>query len=205
MTERGIIFGADDVRAIEAGTKTMFRRAMRPQPEIRDIGGRFVYGMLSSGSEEFMCKQPWNFCYRCPRPGDRIYVRETWAGRMDIDGNAEPERARHYVRHRAGSQFDPADEMNWHEWGRGWRSPATMPRWAARIWLVVTAVRAEPLQNISIDDLIAEGWPATHSVDEDASQAYEWFADKWDATAKPGQKWDDNPWVWVTTFGKVLA
>jgi hypothetical protein len=215
MTERGVIFGADDVRRIQDGTKSMFRRAITPQPVPRYrsrqacaiaesitqgvIDGQKAYDnlpdmVLTDPRHGGLIKQSF-------APGDRIYVRETWYETADDWVVYRADGEMREVRHgQFTGKHDAAIITSPCQWP--WRSPATMPKWAARIWLVVTAVRAEPLQNISIDDLIAEGFPATHSVDADASQAYEWFADTWDANAKSGSTWDDNPWVWVTTAEK---
>ena len=81
-----------------------------------------------------------------------------------------------------------------------------MPAWAAREWARIAEVWPERLQNISIDDIVAEGaWNPAHSVDEDCSQAYEAFSDLWDSINgdKPGFAWDDDPWVWVYTLERV--
>ena len=93
-----------------------------------------------------------------------------------------------------------------------------MPKWAARIWLEITGVRVERLQDISEKDAIAEGIERTedffgcpcwrdYSEPEglDASVCPDdpigSFQTLWESI---GGDWDANPWVWVVDF-KVLS
>jgi hypothetical protein len=78
-----------------------------------------------------------------------------------------------------------------------------MPRWASRLVLQILDVRVQHLQDISIDDILAEGIPPL-ACDQDASELYEAWADLWDdSNAKRGYSWDSNPWVWVIEFEKL--
>jgi len=83
-----------------------------------------------------------------------------------------------------------------------------MPRWASRITLEITAVRAERLQNISAKDAVAEGVIIEGSGMMDAcdiaSQAKDKYRDLWDSiNAKRGFSWDSNPFVWVIEFKRI--
>lgn len=143
--------------------------------------------------------------------GDRLWVREVWA-------NSEPPDPSVKVHYQA----------DWpeHEHGPRWRSPRFMPKWAARLWLAVTALRFERLQDISLEDCYAEGvqipvtedhhalieltskYPASRYLrhlkgklftEEELTRAY--FASGWDErNAKRGFGWEKNPWVLVATF-----
>lgn len=85
-----------------------------------------------------------------------------------------------------------------------------MPRWASRITLEITHTRVERLQDITCEDVMAEGSPVPlreHSNPELGIQcvsAKEWFAEEWDKlNAKRGYSWASNPWVFVITFQKL--
>ena len=97
-----------------------------------------------------------------------------------------------------------------------------MPKKAARIWLKMTDVRVERLQDISVPDMIKEGVRAfgcepclelnercKPQTSEDGfcgaeDQAEDMFSDLWDSTTKKFDLakygWDANPWVWVIEF-----
>jgi hypothetical protein len=73
-----------------------------------------------------------------------------------------------------------------------WNSPFFMPKWAARLWLEVTDVKVERLQEISVPDAKAEGvWSVSA------------LADLWDSINGKKYPWKSNPWVWAYTFKKV--
>lgn len=86
-----------------------------------------------------------------------------------------------------------------------------MPKEAARIWLKVTNVRVEQLQDITEDGAEAEGVIDNrgfiHSPENEYDRIYtarEHFIEIWDRTIKKSDLdsygWDANPWVWVIEF-----
>lgn len=79
-----------------------------------------------------------------------------------------------------------------------WHPSIHMPKEAARIWLKVTSVRAERLQDITEDGAEAEG-----AIDR-IYTAREHFIEIWDRTIKKSDLdiygWYANPWVWVIEF-----
>lgn len=83
-----------------------------------------------------------------------------------------------------------------------WRPSIFMPRWASRITLEITDIRAERLQDITEEDAEREGvsdeWPILPVYDT----AKKRFRNLWDSIngGKPGKTWQDNPWVWVVEF-----
>ena len=118
----------------------------------------------------------------CPygKPGDELWVRETWNG-TESEG----------IAYRA---TDP--QMD----GEPWKPSIFMPRWASRLQLVIKDVRVERLQDISIDDIYAEG---AYSINWGRMPGSEHKAFKalWDSiNAKRGYGWETNPWVWVVEF-----
>ena len=87
-------------------------------------------------------------------------------------------------------------------WGKK-RSPLFMPKWAARIWLEVTDIRVERLQDISEEDAIREGIGNWIQVQVDTEPSVV-FKDMWDSiNAKRGYSWESNPWVFVYDFRRI--
>ncbi len=79
-----------------------------------------------------------------------------------------------------------------------------MPKEAARIWLKVTDVRAEQLQDIDGKGCVKEGIeeePLKYVGDEFVKGM---FHDLWDSTIKKSDLdrygWDANPYVWIMEF-----
>lgn len=204
MTDRPILFNAEMVRAILADKKTQTRKVIKPQPRWCEMTQQWLWwadkDTLLSWQDgvihpEMLAASPYQV-------GMNLWVRETFAMRSDIDGKIDPDRARHYMYYRADSTpFDPADIHNWHDYGGRWRPSIFMPRWASRITLEVMGVRVERVQDITLEDMIAEG---VTPIQEDCyffdSYAIP-FCKLWDSiNAKRGYSWEQNPWIWVVEF-----
>ena len=91
----------------------------------------------------------------------------------------------------------------------GWQTAIHMPRWASRIDLEITAVRAEKIQDISEDDIMAEGVQTdSHFLNNFFTMNMNSESPK-EAYRKAWQKqygatsWEVNPWVWVIAFQRV--
>ncbi|EPI5150382.1 morphogenetic protein [Klebsiella pneumoniae] len=191
MKERGMIFNGEMVRAILDGRKTQTRRPVKFPVLDKNLGcelaGNELAGELSAGNY-------LNSAFG--KPGDRIWVRETWA-RYNIDQNS------HDMAYRATT---PAD---WPEEGR-WRPSIHMPRWASRILLEITDVRVERLNAISQEDAQAEGmeltgWRPTYSDPDSGGEVmtpYDNFAELW-SSIYGDESWNANGWVWVIEFKRV--
>lgn len=132
--------------------------------------------------------------FRLPcRTGDVLYVREKWCKN---DGYEEY----YYAADRKGKAGAP--------YGLKWRPSIHMPKEAARIWLKVTDVRAERLQDMTLDDFLNEGVSVPYEAFNDPDNAYmqakSLFAELWDSTIKKTEAglygWEANPWVWVVEF-----
>ncbi len=78
-----------------------------------------------------------------------------------------------------------------------WRSPLFMPEWAARYFILIEDVRAERLQAITEEDVVAEG-----IVDIGAGDLRAMFAVKW-CFINPKHPWAGNWWVWRIAFKRV--
>jgi hypothetical protein len=206
---RPILFSGPMVRALLDGRKTQTRRAVKPQPPERWEGARPHKIALTTddeGAELFAYSQSagnGDWTARCPYgvPGDRLWVRETWAH----DGpDLETVRTRHEDMLPGGDSYGPyyrATEIAPDT--LLWRPSIFMPRWASRITLEITDVRVERLQDISEADALAEG--VTHSLSHPAGRTaaenYSWL---WDDINGEGA-WASNPWVWVLTFKRIEA
>lgn len=152
-----ILFNTDMVRAILDGSKTVTRRVVKPQPakwqrvENLESGQKFVF---SSACEVKECNPP------C-RPGDILYVRETF--QIDYLSNIPGSGRIHYKADDTYNDFDFAPEryemMRRAQLKPGWSPNENMPREAARIFLWVTGVRVERLQDITVEDILREGTP----------------------------------------------
>lgn len=182
VSEKPILFSGAMVRAILDGRKTQTRRVVKPQPS-RDLfhleclpGGEWRDEEVSLGL--------------CPygQPGDRLWVRETWG--MTVDAGVHPADSELVYR---------ATDPDWSTTeGWKWRPSIFMRRFACRLFLEVTAVRVERLQDISPQDAWAEAIP--HD-DWETGGAVTEFARLWDSiNAKRGYGWESNPWVWVVEF-----
>lgn len=206
MTERGMIFNGEMVRAILDGRKTQTRRIMAIQPEHSELGLRRVIDSKNGRDNGKYFWSQSDACglkarskvFGCPygEVGDRIWVRETWA-RYNIDQNS------HDMAYRATTPDD------WPEEGR-WRPSIHMPRWASRITLEITGVRVERLNDISQEDAHAEGmeltgWRPTYSDPDSGGEVwtpYDNFAQLWESIYGEGS-WQDNPYVWVIEFRRA--
>jgi len=197
MKERPIIFSTPMVKAILEGRKTMTRRVFM----VTDPMGKRC--AITSPDEEILTFADGTFHYRstgglsgpysCPYgiPGDRLWVRETWA---------EIAYPCNYIKYKADDPHPSGD------WG-AWKSSRFMPKKYARIWLEVTGVRNERLQEITEEDAKAEGIGPSPSI---ASDRY-WptcrdkYQELWDSLhAKTRHHWmDANPFVYVLTFKRV--
>nr|WP_232443012.1 hypothetical protein [Burkholderia ubonensis] len=102
-------------------------------------------------------------------------------------------------------------ELHAYRGQKGATVPAIhMPRWASRITLEITSVRAERLQSISEPDVRAEGVTIEdHHMRGYCAGAFRppsirAFHDLWDSlNAARGYGWDTNPWVWVVEFRRI--
>lgn len=186
MSEKPIIFSTPMVRAILEGRKTQTRRVIVPQPSSGIRKSVFVKSGLEDGHGREI-----KLHYQ---PGDILWVRETWCRRRRNGGYG----------YKADRPIEPGYLQACYDDAK-WRSSIHMPREAARLFLRVTDVRVERLQDISEEDVVKEGF--TPLLDKDGVNfisAKGRFHVLWDSlNAKRGYGWDTNPWVWVIEFERV--
>lgn len=188
--ERPILFRGAMVRAILVGRKRQTRRVMRPQPPVdtaemrRGVTGLFV-GFGRNGRET--CVERY-----CPYGvvGDRLWVRETWLHDCPHCDDRRCGNADH-VYYRA-TENDPSIFPKWEP-------SIHMPRWASRIRLTITSVRAQRLQWSGGADALWEGVEPLFGETSGGA-----FVRLWDSiNAKRGFGWLTNPWVWVIGFRRL--
>lgn len=217
MKERGMIFNAEMVRAILDGRKMQTRRIVKS--DCMDIGEKDD-GTLWPWREHDNGGDYW---YSCPfgEVGDRIWVREAFQGPLVSEELLEEYRAYpekfenpEYCEYAADGgprpEYCDLDDNLRH----GWRPSIHMPRWASRITLEITGVRVERLQNISDEDVDAEGFAGDYPTSalpalfpgEPSDWSHLSMQDCYGVLWKSiygEESWQVNPWVWVITFQRV--
>ena len=201
MKERPILFSAPMVLALLAGTKTHTRRVAK------EFAGR-------DDLDKILRRFPNQ--NGCPYgdPGDRLWVRESWAPNSGSAGGFL-----YRADHGSASSYHRIDLKTgvWTHAASRWRPSIHMPRTASRITLEITSVRVERLQDISDTDTIAEG--IERDVRLDPAGTCHWrvygaeqgmgtnlpgasYLSLWEQINGPGS-WLLNPWVWVVEFKRV--
>lgn len=184
-----ILFNTEMVRAILDGRKTVTRRAIQLP---NGMTGRPV-GEAGNKDNPLGMIYP-NGIKRPPyQPGEILYARETWAAWSRTEGSMP---SLHYK-----ADNNAPD-------GIKWQPSIHMPRGAARIFLCVTDVGIERLQDMTCDDILAEGViPKTVTGGQWQQWQRDYMRPVWDSTVKPADRdkygWSANPWVWVIEFERI--
>lgn len=204
MSVKPILFNTDMVRAILDGRKTVTRRIVNKIPlnahRIEFDGntwsvmwGEFSQGALMDFEKEIKALF---------QPGDILYVRETWRY-----GNGRGSSTYQYLADWTKEELKDEPLLKWHP-------SIHMPKEAARIWLKVTNVRVERLQDITAEQARKEGVKDPYDYQEPSFYERESmkglecdiaaFAGLWFSTLPryyyDWQAWGGNPWVWAIEF-----
>lgn len=222
MTERGMIFNADMVRAILDGRKTQTRREVKLNLDIASLATTYDWATSLAANhyqgltEEQIQQKAESLrgvihpvilgngqmvSIICPhgKPGDRIWVREAFR----VHSRATDVATLVYKASERNSWTEqthrvPVAVCNKPATPEKWTPSLHMPRWASRILLEITGVRVERLRSMSQDDARAEGVIAASGPME-AGLA---FRELWDSIYGE-ESWKANPWVWVISFKRV--
>lgn len=193
MRVKPILFNTEMVRAILDGRKTQTRRV------VKEFVGEEILSVRAPDGTEIgkYCRDGWRgilpdrhdgntYCVEAKPPckvGDILWVRETWCSCATIDSFFDGKKLYAYKADFEEGIKPPCT----------WRPSIHMPREAARIFLRVTDVRVERLQDIDDDGVVAEGLEIGAQFDE-----------LWNRTVKKSDRakfgWENNPWVWVIEF-----
>lgn len=215
---KGIIMGADSVRAILDGRKTQTRRVVN-----KKALDRFKFSpsgeLLGSFNESHPEWEIYPTIDDAPyKVGDRLWVRETYCTVMGGPPfglcfyRADSESI--VIETKYGTQYMSPD----------WKSPMFMPKAMSRITLEVTNIRVERVQDITEDEAMAEGiekdldgwkdhtkrfanhpeYPAFGGMFRDIlPTAINSYKKLWDSINGKKHPWESNPWVFVYTFKVV--
>jgi hypothetical protein len=129
------------------------------------------------------------------KTGDRLWVRETWQA-LSFGDYQPTDNQPCDIRYAATDVLGcAAKDVR----GYAWRPSIHCPRWASRLTLVVTEARIHRLQDITADEIQAEGCPI--AIDHSDQEDLYWWIDLWDGIyAASGRAWDANPEVVAMTF-----
>lgn len=232
MAIKPILFNTEMVRAILDGRKTCTRRLVKPQPKSKlcytfagsdsntwgypnrtahEIWGE-EFKLPNDITEEELSKR-WNTPYHTD---DILYVRETWqcwrAHRYEATADIRFRAGGDDVRLQfANGNTDSIDRLDYdtfvHKWfshNGEWKPSLFMPKVAARIWLKVTDVRVERLQDITSEQISREGVEVEYPHVLNGEEKRYAFSTLWNSTIKKSDLdrygWNASPWVWVIEF-----
>ena len=183
---KGKIFNAQEVQAIIAGNKTMFREVIKPQPIQLEGFSDVYFDCYSKGNPWNWYtkgnKQPLGTIAKCLyQVGQKIFVKESFnifASQVSYkQGLVGAER---YF----------------------WKPAQYMKQEHSRLTLKITGIKVERLKDISEDDAIKEGvWNIQEKGSPRNWDIKNAFAIFWNANhKKPKEKFEANPFVWVVDF-----
>ena len=185
MSIKPILFNTEMVRAILEGRKGATRRSVKGYIPDDAVWGYTAFtpkgyiscrGTFADGYKGIFFKLPCE-------SGDILYVRETW--KKAPNG---------YYYYEDWQKDDIADVTKW-------KPSIHMPKEAARIWLKVTDVRVERLQDITSEQISREGVEVEYPHVLNGEEKRYAFSTLWNSTIKKSDLdrygWNANPWVWV--------
>jgi len=202
-----IIFSTEMVKAILEERKTMTRRIVKlEQPNEykcaqKDGSGKgFVFWTRNVSAEETARLYPKNEGINCPygQIGDILWVRETFQYHNQNG-----------VYYRADN--NPFDK----DFDIAWNPPMFLPKSYARIFLEITNITVEMLNNISESDAKKEGVKSFFNplFQETRFKDYMDLQSEWrDAKSSFFSLWESingkksikkNNWVWVVEFKRI--
>ena len=194
-----ILFNTPMTQVIASNRKSATRRIVKPQPN--DTFDRHWETFAAEDGEIIVLKAPYKI-------GDILYVRERFCiGRIEYYVEANGRMVPYVNQWNGGKDYISCAYCLDHNVcvdGVAWKPSIHMPKDAARLFLRVTDVRVERLQEMTVRDLVAEGFASPADIPYSASERFDEFKTLWNGTIKPTDlnlySWDANPWVWVIEF-----
>lgn len=196
-TFKPILFSTPMVQAILQGTKTQTRRIIKIDTGqlIADLVEQTAPNYFSFKKDgEFIAGRKSKY-----QVGDILWVRETW--------KISPQQCTWQKYSYKADYHSALSELG------KWKPSIHMPKAAARIFLKVTNVRVERLQDISEADAVAEGIEKQKTNYGDYLFKH-YLKDKFGPSAKHSfqtlwqkiygiESWDKNPYVWVYEYERI--
>lgn len=202
MAIKPILFNTEMVRAILDRRKSCTRRIVKHDVEAI-LNSPYHKEHPEVEDEQIISK----LCIPPYQPGDILYVRETWQYLYELDGNEQiiEGTGKYYYAATDTIPFDTYVDASGVTHERvPWHPSIHMPKEAARIWLKVTNVKVERLQEITIDGIRNEGLSSMAVHAGDMKIALKECGLLWNSTIKKSDLdsygWNANPWVWVIEF-----
>lgn len=215
MKERPILFSSAMAPRLLDGSKTQTRRLPRKQPIGRpwfwagdsvDPEPMWFDGYTRGEEPRGAPTEDVNDPMRCRygEPGDRLWVRETWAwpGEEGYIYRADQWSADMVEKWKTDPNYPQVK----------WKPSIFMPRWASRINLEIIGVKVERLQDISEEDAKAEGVGLFIPSDGTSEAAMKFaragrpfaaaFCALWHQINGPESR-DENLWVWCLEFKRL--
>ena len=201
MAIKPILFNTEMVRAILDGRKSCTRRLVKPEPQgYFEVNEEPLY-IYDTDENQGKITPPY-------QPGDILYVRETWEHfeccccEGDEHGNCYREPQQSALNKSCGCYMYRATDEIYGD--AKWHPSIHMPKEAARIWLKVTDVRVERLQDITSEQIYKEGVEVEEPHVLNGEEKRYAFSSLWNSTVKKSDidryGWNANPWVWVIEF-----
>lgn len=216
MAIKPILFNTEMVRAILDGRKSCTRRLVKNDVEAV-LNSPYHKAHPEVEDKQIISK----LCNPPYQPGDILYIRETWAWcpcwdcGLDVEetgcGHEQEQKYNDEKKEHGCYIYRASCADNEYPSVDTWHPSIHMPKEAARIWLKVTNVRVERLQENTEDGAKAEGAidnrGLIHSPENEYDRihtAREHFIKIWNSTIKKSDLdrygWGANPWVWVIEF-----
>lgn len=194
-----IIMMPESIKAIQKNRKTLTIRVVSPQPKFGHYEWRWQSKRGYYPSD--LIKQIIDAC-SYGQIDDAMWTKEKFRmGCRMGQGNRHGTIYEKYMIIYADETFKWFDNTNSKlQVGETFKSPFYQPKWASRLHLKIIDIKAKKLQDITDEEIVANG------VLEDCNLT-EAFQQRWDAINNIGKRkygWKTNPIVRLISFEKIF-
>ena len=178
---KGKIFNSQEVQAIIAGSKVMFREVIKPQPNKIDTWEKPTRFVAITEEKSYPLVCPY-------KVGQKIFCKESF---VDFRNNNSD------IFYK--SDFEVNDLIKTAD--LKWKPAQHMKQEHSRLTLLIKEIRVEKLQKLGFGDALREGTSGSFEGSYDGEMLLEKFKSSWNAThKKPEEKFEASPWVWCVSF-----